>query len=485
MLYLQLNIYAKFAVLDNVERVNTFARALCAEELYSTFFSGNHKFNFIIICLTIVIPFIFLAIFIIFVRNVHDDAMRTFTQPSKHGILVAMVMNGILISIGIWIFDILAVHVVVSGNHEYSSDLRGSSLNMYIVFGTLICDTLFIIPLLLSLLYIMAFNTRKLLKKVCKCNISVSMHLFAPGSIPHHLIGKKTFNKVMMLSDNDAVAVLFSAMLMSPLLCLSSHIGYIMLAWLTEPSKCTTILILFYILFVYFFLSFRKCYKHFVRSDISFRCKSFWLKPENPVTNEQEHSNEANAIELKEYVSKNEDESVEHEGEDEVKSNPVQRKRVYFNPTLAQEYGKNMEDDIYNFCCLSFAKVDKKHLNTQAFCLLFFFAFFFLCIAVMMISIIIILPLSSEELVTYLFNIFQLTVVIISTQIAYELYFGSSFSTKHVLQKFREVFASKQHKDYNEKLVNIARDHNTYSEIDEAAGAFTAELTDIIVKKFH
>lgn len=268
---MQLNVYAKFTVIENVERVNTFARAVCSEELNDIFYSVNHKFNFIIVCLTIVIPFIFLIIFIIFVRNVHDDSIKAFTQPSKHGILVAMVMNGILISVAILVFDILACYVVVSGNHEYSQDLRGHSLNLYIVFGTLICDMLFFLPLLLSTLYILAFNGKRLFQIFCKCNIEISMHYFLTGSVIYLLIGKKTFNKINKLSDNDTIAVMFS-MLITPLLSLSSHIGYIMLAWLTEPSKCTTILILFYITFVYFYLAFRKCYKHFARSNISIKC---------------------------------------------------------------------------------------------------------------------------------------------------------------------------------------------------------------------
>lgn len=112
--------------------------------------------------------------------------------------------------------------------------------------------------------------------------------------------------------------------------------------------------------------------------------------------------------------------SIQQGGKTEVDGGPVRQKKKFFDRTLAEKekYGREFEDDSYDCCCLSFVKVDKTHLNTQAFCLLFFFGFFFLCVLVMMISIIIILPLSSEELVTYLFSIFQLTVVIISTQIA-------------------------------------------------------------------
>ncbi len=123
-------------------------------------------------------------------------------------------------------------------------------------------------------------------------------------------------------------------MLISPILCLASHLGYILLAWLTEPSKCTTIF-----LFCYFL---------------------------------------------------------------------------------------------------------NKHVNTQTFCLLIFLGFIFFVIMIMIISIIIVLPLSSEKLATYLFNILQLLVVIISTQVGYKIFFDSGIDLKKVLLTFRKVFAEKE-----------------------------------------
>ena len=99
---------------------------------------------------------------------------------------------------------------------------------------------------------------------------------------------------------------------------------------------------------------------------------------------------------------------------------------------------------------------------------------------VAIIATMILLPVSSSELATYLLNVFQLTIVIISTQIAYELYFGSSFSIKHVFKKFLEVFATKERNDFNGKLIDIAKQSH---EVDEATGNFAAELTDVIVQK--
>ena len=46
---LQLNIYAKFTSQGSIERSNSFARAVCAGELYDIYYSGkNIGFNYII-----------------------------------------------------------------------------------------------------------------------------------------------------------------------------------------------------------------------------------------------------------------------------------------------------------------------------------------------------------------------------------------------------------------------------------------------------
>ena len=398
-----------------------------------------------------------------------------------------MSLCGILVSIGVLVFDILACYVVASGNHEYANDISGTPLNLYIVFGTLVCDSLFTLPLLFCIVYVFAYNGKNYFKVCCKCDITCSASEWLKNSLMAIIIGKNTLEKVTRLSDNDVIALMFSAMLISPLLSFASHIGYIMLAWLTEPSKCTTILILFYILGVYFYLSFRKCYKHYARIYITCNCLERKVKNrgdnhifENDIplvtVNGHSEKKQANKTAMTEHVDSK---PTEKESSTAITNKPT--------PKSASDesfVGSELKNERYDCCCLTIDKVEKKHINTQAFCLLFFFSFFFLGIMVMIITIIIVLPLSSEELVTYLFNIFQLTIVIISTQVAYELYFGSSFSLKHVFQKFREVFASKKKRSYNKELVEIAGNHHDYSEIDEATGAFAAELTDVIVQKF-
>ena len=129
-------------------------------------------------------------------------------------------------------------------------------------------------------------------------------------------------------------------------------------------------------------------------------------------------------------------------------------------------------------CCVSFSRANEEHINTQAFCFLLFYGVFLIGIAVIIILIFVLVPLASEELVQYLFEIFQLMVVLVSAQIAYQLLFSESFTLESVLQKFKEVYAKKGH---NANLVSIA--NRKHEDLADIAGEFGAELTDVIINE--
>ena len=53
---------------------------------------------------------------------------------------------------------------------------------------------------------------------------------------------------------------MFPLMIATPILCASSHLGYVMPAWLMEPSKCTTAFLLYYMIILYLFFAFKRFY---------------------------------------------------------------------------------------------------------------------------------------------------------------------------------------------------------------------------------
>ncbi len=235
--------------MDSVTREDTFARSICSEELCDVYYVGDYRFQFAVLFLTVAIPFIFLMMLIIGIRNVDDEIIKSLIMNPKG--LAASVLTGTIISGTIIIFDVISCYIVISGNHEYKEYLKGNSLNMYIVFGTLTIDILFTLPLLVGIVYItLIYNGRNFFLKFCSCDIKGRVDFCLKG-----IISKlKSLDKIKNISDDDIISVMFFFMLISPILCLASHLGYILLAWLTEPSKCTTILS--FLLLSHYLLSF-------------------------------------------------------------------------------------------------------------------------------------------------------------------------------------------------------------------------------------
>ena len=191
-------------------------------------------------------PLFALLLIISSIRNVNDNVINSLTNSTNHGTIVALVLTGMWITIGIFLCDVLACSVV--SVNEYSSDIKGRPINLYITFGTLVSDMIFILPMLLCILYIgICYNGREVLKRF-HCN------MVPPNSCWNTffacIVGRYTFKKISKLTDNSIISLMFPFMLITPILCISSHIGYIMLAWLTEPTKCNTAFILYYIILV-------------------------------------------------------------------------------------------------------------------------------------------------------------------------------------------------------------------------------------------
>lgn len=175
---MQLNIYARFTVQSNVQRENTFARAVCSDDLYDIYYSGNDSaFVFSILSATIVLPLIAVIIFMVSVRRLSGDAVSSLTKPSNHDNIVAVSFVGAVVTIFIIVIDIFACSVVANDKHEYSREVQRGSINLYIIYVTLSFNIIFAIPLVLCLLYLVYINvirffgceTRCLCRQFLRC----------------------------------------------------------------------------------------------------------------------------------------------------------------------------------------------------------------------------------------------------------------------------------------------------------------------------
>ena len=380
---MQLDTYAKFTAQNNVERSNTFARAVCADELYDRYYGGsNHDINYIVSAATIIGP-IPLAIvtltFIsmrVYVKSKHPRRTSPAVKDSMRGkVLVAVVSLGIYISIYILILDIMSANIVHTSDHEYASELSGRSpsFNLYVSYITLFFD------LLACVMFLVVPMIAILINSCCRRSPEGFLRFF----------GKRDFslNKVFLL------------FLVAPVICITTHLGYILLAWTTQPSKSTTTLILYYFLFSYLFLSFQMTYK--------LGCQMIKIR---------KNSNE-----------------------------PPQPRR------------------------------DFKGINVPVFFATLLLGIVYLGLAVIFTMVVYLMPLASEDLFGYLFNVIQFMIVVVSTQYAYKLIAGKKFSIKKVLEHAKSIFEEQFNEPLQPKL--------NRGIVEESVDFLTVELLIPHVKK--
>ena len=441
---MQLDVYASYTCRTNVEREHSFARAVCSGDLFEDFYSGNNRaFVYSIVSLTIVLPIIFCIAFCASIRHVNNSLITLLVKPSNHATIVSLALLGFIISTSIIIVDILACYTVVTSNFEYEKELtETNSINLNVVYATLILDILFFLPSLLSLLFLIYINATLFFgfkdKRLSKIYLSCCVAL----------VGPKSAHKF----DAEPTAAIFPFMFISPILCLSSHAGYILLSWLTEPSKSVAVFLLYYIGLFSFFFILRSLYSWHSKLHVTVTCS-------------------------RKDVDKSEPEGATTEN--------IRMEEIM--PQDQQKYDSNKEDlesvKKHTSCCFTSIKKPDNKVNTQAFCVLIFYAILIIGIFILVTLTFVLLPIASQEIATYFFNALQLLVVLISTQFFFKVYLSTDFSLQNIVENFRAVYAKKEATRTNEKLLDIAKDENIL--LEEATGAFVAEFADVVVHKLE
>ena len=460
------------------------------------YYSGkNIEFNYIIGASAIAGPLLLILTTLVCLvlgcvkkySNLEKKGIKTKTKRKN---LVAFVLVGIYISFYIWILDIFAVYTASTSSHEYEPELsRHHAFNLIVAYITFACDSLFCFLILITLAIIWYLDNKiwctKHFKKWCtKCSTNnvesgatnnVEMKTRessgsasgaggaaldaggaergaggtergAGGAEPHAGGAERDAGDAERgagdaerdagdaerdagdaeqgagdaerdaggaergagdaeqdaggaergaedaehagdaergargaepsaggASPTDDVVInslLFPSLLIFPFLSFTSHLGYIILAWITQPSRSTTTLILYYFILFYLYLIFRASYKY--GSKLLSKSKS------------------------------------------ESESEP-----------------------------------ESKNINVSMFICNIILGIVYLGIAVIFIVIVYLKPLASEDLFSYIFNVVQFIIVVVSTQYFYKLIVGKSFSIKKILKTVHEIISNtKEYKEY-------------------------------------
>ena len=422
---------------------------MCAGELYDTYYSGrNSDINYIIAAATIVGPLPLLLLGLVFIvlntalklkKYVDKKETSSILHTTKNKNIAALALVGIYISIYILILDMLAVHVVRTSKHEYEQELSERTLpfNFGVAYSTLVCDLLFCIMfILIPSVIILAIKLSSTVSKSSAVDENSTGDQSTTAGNPsteEHSTENTTqkgpfrFRLKESFKDEDGkkdlISFLFPLYLVAPVMCIVSHLGYILLAWITQPSRSTTTLILYYFLFCYLYLIFRKSYK--------MGTQLYKFSKSQNIKTKASHSMA--------YENKTTFEMTTHGVASEVQS-VAARAKVENEQQASQGIPKQSKDGI----------------NVCIFFLNLIFGLVYLGLAVIFTMIVYLIPLASEDLFSYLFNVIQFMIVVVSTQFAYKLLAGKKFSFKRVLKQVKSITDDyrKDFKDPDPKDVN-------------------------------
>ena len=414
---MQITVYARFFDISNGERMQTTARAACTSTLQGSYFSNNSNVIYILLCTTIFIPFVIILVLFLAFRGLHEVAAAAITK-SKPG-FVSLVIVGIYLSTVVFIFDILVCHAVTTSSHEYADYINSDSINLQINYVTLFIDSSVLLSLILCLLYIFYYNI-KLFFRIQKQSKAHSYVL----KFVALLIGKKNSKNFKQISDNGIIAAIFPFMLFLPIISFSSHCIYFVGAWLTEPEKASVIFLAYYMLIVVLFYSFKSLYKSF---------SSF-----KPTHKKKDVATEGVSMD---------DKHESHEIDMQNLENP------------------NNED------------LSRYYINTQAFCLTLIFSSLIVGFMIIVVIMFIFVPFQSVSLIDYVVNVFQIVILVLSSQFALQVIFKTGFD----FDSFIEIFISAIRKKEKLKNDNVKAVVQKEEELYKVAGVITAEVTSTIL----
>ena len=380
-----------------MERDTVIARAVRADQLYNKYYSSsNSDFVYVIAAASLIGPVFFIMLVVMFsIAKARIRAHRPISRIMKSSLrgktLVALVILGVYISVYILILDIFAAHYVRTSHHEYATELsERNPFNLVVSYFTLACDiaAFIVVPLFIFL------------KNICNC---------WPGSCFN--LPCKSCKKE---DDDDCVLLCF---LIAPVMCITSHLGYILLAWLTQPSRSTTTLILYYFLFSYMFLSLRMSYKG---------CKRI-REPKQPSSYRQSSPRQSS------FRQSSPRQFLFEESSSSTVSSDVQQA---IHP-VSYRSGSDEEDSTSNPGSAHSSRSDEnsKGIDMCAFLVTFFLLGpFYLGAAVIFVMMVYLTPLASEDLFNYILNVIEFIIVVVSTQYAYKLFVAKRFSFKQGLK---------------------------------------------------
>ena len=293
---LQLLQYSKFNNPDSVVRdVTSTAQAICVDDLVSGYF--EHANVMLYLTVAIILPISSAVAGTLTLLCNYQRIQKKAQDDSQHPHIIGAVVTGIYVVMYILSSDILAViHYVEKWDEYRYYDALHHTFQLKITWITLVTECLLsFLALLCSLCFIIHKDEQKFRHKwyhivtyplsllhshIYPVLFILGMPLLATGTcaylfyIPFIRIAHRVIIIVIISSSALFLAILlcffwlskghikhFISFLVVPVVFVSAHIDYILVAWLTEPSKTTSVSILALSIILYLFILSRLVYE--------------------------------------------------------------------------------------------------------------------------------------------------------------------------------------------------------------------------------
>ena len=274
----QLRLYAKYTDVAHVTQDDSArTHAICETELdYNYYLLKKGKKDrevFYFLIATLVVPIISILFTAMIVRSLHKNIHVRIARKVNHQNLAGLVLTGIFVTFYIVGCDALAVYYSFIGKNELSDthELK-RSLNFLTTAVMLLYDGIVCLIPLTVLLYVccrhLYKNTYNKNGAQTKCNQLLGSCCL--GCCLHRLL-KMSFTIIFGTRKHSSfwndekwanlrLVWIMTLSLVAPLFVISSHVTFILVSWLTDTAKASSVALICLAVLLYLFFMFRQCY---------------------------------------------------------------------------------------------------------------------------------------------------------------------------------------------------------------------------------
>ena len=288
----QLKLYAKYMTIGEVEQDDSvFSVAICDDEVDSTYYllDKTHYQVYLFLIVLLILPTISIALTATVVRSLHRRIHASIVRRSGHHNMTGIVLTGTFITFFIVGCDMVAVYSAYHGDyiifqdHKLKNTLNFISTAILLAYDLLVALYPITVLLLLCCKHIQEYAHRTdESKKAGHCRCSCCKNscsrkcskccttCFLPQCLIlafYAIFGKlqeqdpvweetKEIKKI----TNSRVLWIITLLLVAPYFVISSHIGFILISWLTDSAQASSVALICLAVILYLFIMLSKCY---------------------------------------------------------------------------------------------------------------------------------------------------------------------------------------------------------------------------------